>query len=124
MSTRGMILILAGAFLTAGANLLLRRGVRAGGGFGFAPGSLFQQILNLMQQPAFVIGMILYALAAFVWFAVVGIEDLSISYPAMVSLVFVLVNAGAVIFFGEQLSAQKLIGMLIILTGVVVVARA
>jgi multidrug transporter EmrE-like cation transporter len=123
MSTRGLILILAGAFLTSGANLLLRHGVRAAGGFGFGPNSLLQQILVLLQQPTFVVGMILYGLAAFVWFAVVGVEDLSISYPAMVGVVFVLVNTGAVFFFGEHISPQKLIGMLVILTGVVIVAR-
>jgi drug/metabolite transporter (DMT)-like permease len=123
MSDRGLILVIASALLTAGANLLLRAGVRSAGGFGFGPDNLLVQGLSLLKQPAFVVGMILYGLAALVWFAVVGIEDLSVSYPAQVSLVFVLVNAGAMFFFAEQLTARKIIGMLVILAGVFIVAR-
>jgi len=119
-----MILIALSALMTAAANLLLRSGVRAAGGFGLGTGTLADQVLNLLRQPAFDVGAILYGAAAFTWFAVVGIEDLSVSYPVLVSLVFLLVNAGAVFFFGESISWVKAAGMAVILAGVVIVSRA
>ena len=76
------------------------------------------------QQPLFVIGVLLYGFAALVWFRVLSTEDLSSSYPLLISLTFVLVTLGAVVLFREHLNTQKLVGLAVILTGVVLVARS
>ena len=124
MTQRGLLLVGLSALLTALANLLLRGGVLRFGEFSLSLGSLRRQLLALGTEPLFVSGVILYGLAALVWFSVVSFEDLSGSYPVLVGLTFVLVAAGAVVFFQEQMPLQKVAGMLTILAGVVLVAKA
>ena len=120
MSLRGVLLILISAAMTAAANLLLRAGVRAAGGFAFSMRTLHA----LASQWMFVSGILLYGLAAVLWFAVVATEDLSTSYPVLVGTVFVLVTAGAAFFFQERISAQKVAGLLVILAGILLVGRS
>ena len=124
MSASGVGLILGSALLTAAANLLMRAGVRAAGGFALSIQSFFPQLRALVCQPMFACGIVLYGLAAFLWFAVIAVEDLSASYPMLVSAVFILVTTGAAIFFQERVSAQKIAGLLVILAGILLVGRA
>lgn len=124
MTTQGLLLIALSAVLTAVANLLLRGGVLGHGGFSLAPDKVLSGLLGLLTQPMLLAGVVFYGLAAVVWFSVLAVENLSSSYPALVGLTFVLVATGAVLFFGESLSLQKLLGMAIILSGIVLVARA
>ncbi|MDS4068169.1 MAG: hypothetical protein RKO24_00940 [Candidatus Competibacter sp.] len=118
------MLVALSAVLTALANLLLRGGVLGHGGLSLAPDKVGSDLLGLLTQPLFVAGVFFYGLAAVVWFSVLAIENLSTSYPVLVGLAFVLVGSGAIFFFSESLSIQKLCGMAIILGGIAVVARA
>ena len=124
MSTRGLVLLLITCLCTVSGNLLLRSGLIRAGGFGGSSGSLFGQLLKLAMEPRFVSGFCLYGISALVWFAVISVEDLSTCYPVLVSLTFVLVTLGAVVFFGERISVPKLIGIAVILAGVIVVSRS
>jgi multidrug transporter EmrE-like cation transporter len=124
MSTRGLVLLLITCLCTVSGNLLLRAGVVRAGGFGFASGSLFSQLLKLAMEPRFVSGFCLYGISALVWFAVISVENLSTCYPVLVSITFVLVTLGAVVFFGERISVPKLIGVAVILAGVLIVSRS
>jgi len=122
VSARGLLLVVSSAFLTGLANLLLRGGLLRVGQFSLAPDRLRGQLLALGSQPLFVAGIILYGVAALVWFSAVSVERLSTSYPVLVGLTFVLVASGAVIFFNETISWQKMSGIVMILLGIVVVA--
>jgi multidrug transporter EmrE-like cation transporter len=124
MSRAGLLLVILSAVSTVAANLMMRTGVTRAGGFGVGSRPLSQQVLELGQQPLFVIGVLLYGFAALVWFRVLSTEDLSSSYPLLISLTFVLVTLGAVVLFREHLNPQKLVGLAVILTGVVLVARS
>lgn len=124
MTTQGLVLVCVSALLTVAANLLLRNGLLEAGPFGVAIGGVTAAAARIIRQPTFLLGVLFYGAAALVWFAVVSRESLSISYPLLVSLTFVLVTAGAMIFFNEQVNAQRITGIAIILAGVVVVARS
>ncbi len=124
MSARGLVLLLSSALATVAANLLLRAGVLRAGGFRLEGSGLVRQALALAFQPLFIAGVLFYILAAVVWFAVISMEQLSTAYPMLVSLTFVLVTTGAVLFFQEIVSWQKAVGIAIILIGIVLVARA
>ena len=112
--------MLGSACLTVLANLLLRAGVLRGGGFGFTP----EQVTRVALQPMFLAGVLFYGLAALVWFRVISQQPLTTAYPLLVSLTFVMVTIGAATFFGERISAIKIAGMLVILSGVVLVSRS
>ena len=120
MSTLGFVLVLASAFCTAIANLMLRKGTLAVGPTA-SPGS---QILLLLRQPVFVTGVVLYGLAALIWFRVLPMEKLTTSYPMLVSLTFILVTLGAVLVFHEHVNLQKVAGLAIIVAGIVLATRA
>ena len=123
MRGEAFLLVMLAALLTAGANLLLRGGVLIGGGLSL-DSSFFSQLSRLATEPLFLFGMLLYAAAAFVWFAALSLADLSVSYPILVAASFIFVALGAVIFFQEVISMVKVFGMIIIVAGIVVVALA
>lgn len=123
MTHRGFILVVISALLTVMANLMLREGVVRAGGFSLSTGTLAREIANLLRQPLFDTGMFLYGLASLVWFRVLSTEELSSSYPLLVSLTFLLVTLGAVLLFREPLSIRKVIGLGVILAGILLVAR-
>lgn len=124
MTPRGLWLVILSSLCTVVANLMMRGGILRNGSFTLSLITLRSQMLSLARQPLFVLGVIFYALAALVWFDVLARENLSTSYPLLVSLTFVLVTVGAMIFFHEHISWQKVLGLVIILVGIVLVARA
>ena len=124
MSTRGLILIFIAALMTASGNLMMREGVARAGGLTLTPTTLVQEMQNLLIQPLFDAGVILYGLASIIWFAIVSTENLNSSYPLLVSMTFILVTLGATTLFREPLPWQKVVGIVIILGGIVTVASA
>jgi drug/metabolite transporter (DMT)-like permease len=120
MSPLGFTLVLLSAFFTAIANLMLRKGTLAVG-LTASPGA---QILLLLRQPVFVTGVVLYGLAALIWFRVLPMEKLTTSYPMLVSLTFIMVTIGAVLVFHEHVNLQKVSGLAVIIAGIVLATRA
>lgn len=124
MSLQGLVLIAIAAGMTVAGNLMMREGVVRAGGVELNVQTLFSEIMKLVRQPLLVSGLTIYALASLVWFRVISTENLNSSYPILVSLTFLFVTAGATVFFHEPLTLQKIAGLLIILSGIVVVATA
>lgn len=124
MSARGLILIAVAALMTAGGNLMMREGVARAGGLSLTPATFLSEMHNLVTQPLFDAGVLLYGLASLIWFAIVSTENLNSSYPLLVSMTFVLVTLGATTLFQESLSWQKVLGIVIILGGIITVSSA
>ena len=123
MSSTGLLLVIVTAALTMVANLLLRSGIDAAGGFtlgGFA--TTVAALLKLFMQPKFLVGFVLYFMASVVWFRVVATEPLSVAYPLLVSCTFTLVTAGAVVVFSEPLSVRQVLGLVVILAGIALIS--
>lgn len=116
-------LVFACALLTVFANLMMRYGLLHAGGM-ILEGGLGALIARLVRQPTFVLGVILYGVAALVWFRVLSIAEVSTSYPILVSLTFVMVTIGAVLVFKETITTLKIAGIAIILAGILLVARS
>jgi multidrug transporter EmrE-like cation transporter len=111
--------VLASALLTVVANLAMRAGIGRAGGFAL-DGGVVAALMKLAAQPLFDLGFLCYGLAALCWFRVVGSEPLTLAYPMLVSTTFILVSLGAVMLFGEPVSARKAAGLAIILVGILV----
>ena len=124
MTKLGWTLVLLSAVLTVFANLMLRAGIDKAGGFQANLSTIHNGLLNLIKQPLFDSGMILYALASLVWFRVISTEPLSLAYPVLVSLTFMFVTLGAVVLFKESLNYHKLIGLFIIFAGIFIISRS
>ena len=117
MTVTGFLLLLLAAASMALANLLLKVGIADAGGFNFSPANL----LRVLWQPAVIGGLFISVAAAVVWFRVLSTQKLSTCYPIFVSLTYTLITCGAILFLHERVSAQKLLGLLIIVSGIAMV---
>lgn len=78
--------------------------------------------LQLMQNAWVVSGLLLYMLGAVVWLLVLARVELSFAYP-FVGIGFIVTMAFGWWFLGDALGVQRVVGTLLIATGVVLVAR-
>lgn len=124
MSPRGLFLVFLVALVQVIGNLLLRAGVVRAGGLSLAVNTFVRDMLRLVVEPVFLLGVFFYGLSSIIWFAVISTEELNRSYPLLVSLSFILVTAGATLFFQESFSLQKLVGVFVLLIGILLVATA
>ena len=107
----------------ATANLLLKAGVQKLGGFSLEKANLFAELLRAATNPFIAGGLILYGFSFVLWLKVLTTNDLSRSYPIFVTFVFILTTVGSAKLFGENVSAIRIIGMIIAIIGIYVIAR-
>lgn len=84
------------------------------------------KILFLLQQffnPWVISGLFAAFLASLAWMAAMTRFELNYAYPFM-SLAFVIVMLFSVIFLNEPLTSQDIFGTLMVVAGLVVIARA
>ena len=124
MTLKGLLLVGLVALLAAASNLMLRGGVARVGGFGLAAERFFSDLLAVVRDPLVVGAVVLLGVAGLVWLRVISAELLSSAYPLLIGLSFVLVTVGAVLLFHEPLSWLKVLGVVVIIGGIVLVARA
>jgi multidrug transporter EmrE-like cation transporter len=89
----------------------------------FAWHDLFASLWTILRNLPVMSGLLLYGLSFLLWVKVLTELDLSYAYP-LVSLGYILVIICSYFLFKEQLSAYRLFGILLIIAGVVVVARS
>jgi drug/metabolite transporter (DMT)-like permease len=115
----GFVLLLITAVCMAVANLLIKHGIEAAGGFTPSVAALLQ----LLRQPALLAGLLLTGISALMWFRILATQRLSTCYPLFVSLTYSLITVGAFFFLHEKMSVQKLVGLVVIIVGITTVAR-
>jgi multidrug transporter EmrE-like cation transporter len=124
MKPASYVFIVVCAILTVLANLLMRYGLLKSGGLALNRGDWLAGWGATLIQPTFLTGVLLYGLAAVVWFYALSITEVSTGYPLLVGLTFALVTVGAIVLFKESLNPLKIVGIFIILAGIVILARA
>lgn len=95
------------------------------GGVGPLPQAAGGKVLFLLGQfsnPWILSGLASAFLASLAWMAAMTRFDLNYAYPFM-SLAFVIVMAFSVLFLGEALSLAKVAGTLMVIGGLVLIAR-
>ena len=123
MSSLSLVLILSGVLLNAVAQLLLKAGTNAVGHFAFQTENILPVGLKLALQPYILGGITCYVVSLVVWIMALSRVPVSIAYP-MLSIGYVINAFIAYHWFGEPLSAQKLLGIGFIILGVVLVTRS
>jgi len=109
-----LLLLLAIGFSTTG-ELFLKKGITVAGGFEFTVVGLVRTFTTWQVLAGFV----LFFTGAVIWLKVLSLADLSWAYP-MLALGYPLVTIGSMVFLGEAVSLQRMLGSLLILTGVYV----
>jgi multidrug transporter EmrE-like cation transporter len=123
MNRSTFLLIVTGVLLNAAAQLLLKAGTRVIGVIEVRQGALGSSALAVATQPYIVGGLTCYVLSVAIWIVALSRVDVSIAYP-MLSLGYVVNALAAYWLFGEALTPMKLAGILVILAGVFILARA
>lgn len=85
--------------------------------------NVFQKLLVYFTNIYIVLGFVLYALSAFIWIFAISKLPLSIAYP-LVGISYVIVMVLSYFMFKEPITLTKVIGVLLIISGVIVIARS
>ena len=123
MSAASIGFLLCGVLLNATAQLLLKAGTNAVGHFEFTAQNFVPVGLRLALEPHILGGMACYVVSLVVWILGLSRAPVSVAYP-LLSIGYVLNAVAAWHFFGESLTAQKLVGIGFIILGVVLVTRS
>lgn len=114
--------IVFGVLLNAVAQLLLKAGARNVGEIHLTMQNFFAVGIKVVSQLPIIGGLTCYVLSVVLWIIALSRVDVSIAYP-MLSLGYVVTAIGAWYLFGEALSAQRLMAIVVILVGVAWLAR-
>jgi len=110
-------LLLISMSLAVVAQMLLKRGI--------SQSSLSPNFLSIVQtilSPAVFFGFVIYGLSSIFWLFVLQKFPLSVAYPSL-AMTYIVVLFLSVMFYGEMLSATKLVAVFLIFSGVVLLNR-
>lgn len=122
MTRNTFVMIVVGVLLNAAAQLLLKAGTRVLGVIDLRAGALANSAWGVVTQPYVLGGLACYVLSVAIWIAALSRVEVSVAYP-MLSLGYVVNAVAAWALFGEALTPAKMAGILVILAGVVILAR-
>jgi drug/metabolite transporter (DMT)-like permease len=114
--------IVATILFTVYSQLIIRWQVAAAGSL---PGDLSGKIgyiLHLLLNPWILSGIIATFLSGVSWMLTMTKFEISYAYP-FVSLNYILVLAAGFLLFNEVMNAPKLVGSVLVILGIIVVAR-
>lgn len=114
--------IVVGVLLNALAQLLLKAGARNIGEIHLTLSNLLSVAWRVGTQIPIIGGLACYVLSVVLWIIALSRVDVSVAYP-MLSLGYVVTAFGAWYLFGEALSVQRLLAIVVILVGVAWLAR-
>lgn len=123
MSLASFGLVGVAVLLGVAAQLLLKAGTNALGRFAFSLDNAVPVGLQLALEPRILGGTGCYALSLVLWVMALSRTEVSVMYP-MVSIGFALNALLAWWLLGEALSVQRIAGIVVIMVGVLLVARS
>jgi len=111
-------------FLTVSGLVLLKSGLAQTQIVGLV--DLIKNLLDfqfLLVHWKFVLGMICYASSFLTWMFLLSKKELSLIYPITVSIVYVAIMISSVVFFHEQFTLYKIIGVVLIGLGLLFLVK-
>ena len=116
-----LILGLVAILLLSAGQTSMKAGLNTIGGVSLAEGPL--SFLKLFQTPWVIVGFVCYGLSSVLWLDVLSKLDFSLAFP-MVGLTYVFTLLIGRFFFGETVGWERIVGVLLILTGVFFLIRS
>lgn len=116
-------LVLVSVIISSIAQILLKAGMNSQSIKNYMKGDIEPSILVQIMTNLYVIsGLALYFFGAIIWLFVLSKVQVSTAYP-FVALGFVLVAVFGRLFFHDEFALNKIIGTILIIFGVIVLAR-
>tara|TARA_A100000171_G_scaffold52947_1_gene74492 strand:- start:845 stop:1219 length:375 start_codon:yes stop_codon:yes gene_type:complete len=116
-------LIIFCVLLNTAAQILLKVGMKSIGHFDFILQNFWPIFLKIAQNPAIIGGLFLYVLSVGFWMMALSRVDVSYAYP-LSSLGYVFTALAGYWFLQENLSATRILGIIVILGGVYLVSKS
>lgn len=85
--------------------------------------SRVQIVIAVAQNPYILLGLMLYGLGVVSWLVALARVDVSMAYPFM-GLGFIVTMLLAVAFLGESISGLRILGTVLVTTGVVLISKS
>ncbi|MCB0215998.1 MAG: hypothetical protein KDH92_05140 [Chloroflexi bacterium] len=117
--TISFILLIAAIGINLSGETVLKHGMNQLGELHFTPASL----LRAFTTPGIILGFALVFGASVFWLKVISREPLSWAYP-MLALGYLPLMISSREVLGEEITPQRLVGVLIVIAGVVLVFRS
>jgi len=123
MSAVSFALVAAAVLLGTAGQILLKAGTNAVGHFEFTLANALPVGTRVAMEPRILGGVGCYAVGMVLWIMALSRTEVSVAYP-MLSVGFALNALLAWWLLGEAMSAQRLMGIAVIMLGVTLVARS
>ena len=105
------------------SQLLFKQGMTMLGSINFSLANMLSLAISVIKNPYLLTGLFFYGVSFLLWLIVLSKLKLSIVYP-ITSVNFILVIIASYFLFGERLSNMQYISILIIILGVVSLAKS
>jgi len=115
---RDIVMILTSVILGVIGQVSLKKGMLLSGST-----NLNLDLIKVIFTPYIFLGLVLYAVAMFLWLSILSRVELSLAYP-MLSLGYVFVIFASWLIFNEHVSTLRIAGILFICIGVAMMGRS
>jgi multidrug transporter EmrE-like cation transporter len=116
-------IILLSISISSTAHLLLKKGMLTYMISTGKPENIFTNAWVIAMNPWIIGGIILHMCALAIWLWALSRVDLSVAYPFL-AIGYVLVSLASWVWFGEEITSLRILGMGIVVFGVLVLAKA
>ena len=119
-----LLLILVNVLLTSLAQVVLKAGMSTQAVLGSLDGGIrLASVGTVFTSPFVILGLVMYFASAFIWLIVLSKVEVSLAYP-FVGLGFIVTMVLGAMVHGDAVGFTRVLGTLLVATGVVVLARS
>lgn len=123
MHMKSLLLIFVSVILGVLGQLSMKQGMLRVGYVSLELTKLSSSFFHIITTPFVLLGLFLYAVSAMFWLVVLSRVELSYAYP-MISIGYVFVIFFSWVLFHEHISSSRILGALLICSGVLLLARS
>jgi multidrug transporter EmrE-like cation transporter len=117
-----IVLVLISVLLGVSGQLFLKQGMRKIGNFELEY-FLKTKVFDILKEKFIILGIFCYAIATLIWLVVLSKAELSFAYP-MLAIGYILIAIFSKIFFGENVTFVRFLGILLISLGVFLLLKS
>lgn len=115
--------ILISVFLAVIGQILMKSGMLKIGEITLHRSNVFMVGVKIFTNPIIILGLLFYAVSAFLWLVGLSKVELSFAYP-LVAITYVFIPILSHLIFKEHLSLMRIIALIIIIIGVCLLSRS
>ena len=115
-------LILACVLIGSFGQICMKKGLENIGGIKLNE-LMSMKLLSTISETSVLTGLLLYGVSTLLWLVIISKADLSFAYP-MIALGYVVTAFLARLYFNENITLMKWLGILLILGGVLLISKA